>query len=165
MNKMSFTRIFSFLMLLVLVLGINTYVYADDQIPQNTLIKVIEDTSIKESPDNYSKSISEVSVGTTMFTIGEGSNGWYKVKLREIEGYIQENQVAIFGTDNELQEEFDMINNQDMKIVDLVNEIKNDRIENIIWIVTMSMLVIITTVVSIVMTTKKKNSSDVGEDE
>lgn len=152
------------LLITLVFLLIQVQVDAKEMIPANTLVETLEDTEIKEAADEDSASIKEVVKGTTMFTVDSGENGWYKVKIREQEGYIRENMIALFGGSSELEDEFEAINNYDYKIFETVRDLETKKTKNFVWLIAMAALILITAILGIRTAKKNIAGSDIGSD-
>lgn len=153
--KRKFLMPFVFLCLLFLRMG----VYAQESIyTENILVETTEEVKLYQEPDASSAEVVTLEAHTAVFTAEKQQGDWIKVKKGNTEGYLQVSKIALFQAEG-IRQEFEGKGNDYDLIFSEIAYNRNDRMQKIIWGITIVVLVISIFVVSIVSAALKEEKA------
>lgn len=145
----------------VLMLGCMP-VYAQEEIKKDTAMETAQEVNLLQKAEDGAKKIETLSAGTTVITVEDSSNGWCKVSAKEKTGYVKITQLKTIGNKDELNAEFDQVNNTVQLIFDEIMTAQKEARQARIWGTIIVVLVIAIFGVGIASAVRKNKEK--GED-
>lgn len=98
-----------------------------------TLMVTQNKTEILEEKDEIGKVITVLEAGTTVLCCEEEEDGWIRILYQEYEGYVRAENLIAFGSREELEKEFSVLDTYFENGFERISEMQKQRVQSIIW--------------------------------
>ena len=115
---------------------------AAEEITENMVLQISEDTAIYEKPDENSNTTGTFNSGTPVIVREDAKNGWCKVSYQDTEGYVRTSGLKKIGDLKQIAAEFDAISDNMQLIFDSIVLREQEERRTRIWGVVIVTLVI-----------------------
>ena len=131
-----------------------------------TLQQTVQETEIKQEPNDDSDTLASLAAGTAVIVYGESQDLWSKVEYREIEGYIKSEALEMYAAEysEELEQEFRVVEEEMLRTADEYELMQKEKHTATIWGTVIAVLVIAIFAVGIV-SALKQNKEKEGEEQ
>lgn len=158
-------KILAIWILCTLAFSIQITAYAEEEtIPANRLVRLTEDTDIKDTADDNAATVGSLSAGTGVISLEKSSDGWVNIKYQDIQGYVRISAVTT-EPESGLDAEFDEISNHVMLLFETYQYAISRKKQRFIWGTVIVLIVIAMFAVGIVsaVVKGKKESGETNE--
>lgn len=150
MNKRKIMKLIVGIFIFILNFGMATFA-EEINYSKSVLVETTKQIKMYSQPDKTSEEITVIKAHTTLVTLTDQEDNWILVKHGDIEGYVEVRNLTLYHAEG-IQQEFESKENAYNLMFQEIEYRKQEKHQQLVWGITISLLVVAIFAVGIVST-------------